>query len=167
MVLLSILENFLCEIKKTLRVYTLNAPSCWQMSKQWLVGHYTHLILCICVWFVNYDSFMLKAPKPSCLFPLLSFDSYFKCTVLNFMNSKNDHWGFCQVVAGLWAAAVIGSWCNFLTVLYIGESSWLSCQVMFFNLDFYLFPSHARGKIWRTLHNASIWVRHLEKVVAS
>ncbi|PKU61714.1 Reticulon-like protein B8 [Dendrobium catenatum] len=25
-----------------------------------------------------------------------------------------------QVVLGLWAAAVIGSWCNFLTVLYIG-----------------------------------------------
>lgn len=28
-----------------------------------------------------------------------------------------------QVIGGLWAAAVIGSWCNFLTVLYIGESN--------------------------------------------
>ncbi|KAF8413444.1 hypothetical protein HHK36_001431 [Tetracentron sinense] len=27
---------------------------------------------------------------------------------------------FIMVVAGLWAVAVIGSWCNFLTVLYIG-----------------------------------------------
>ncbi|KAK4769806.1 hypothetical protein SAY87_030338 [Trapa incisa] len=27
---------------------------------------------------------------------------------------------FLLVVGGLWAAAVIGSWCNFLTVLYIG-----------------------------------------------
>ncbi|CAA7408938.1 unnamed protein product [Spirodela intermedia] len=27
---------------------------------------------------------------------------------------------FIMVVAGLWAAAVIGSWCNFLSVLYIG-----------------------------------------------
>ncbi|EPS73228.1 hypothetical protein M569_01531, partial [Genlisea aurea] len=25
-----------------------------------------------------------------------------------------------QVVAGLWAAAIIGSWCNFLTLIYIG-----------------------------------------------
>ncbi|XP_039130612.1 reticulon-like protein B8 isoform X1 [Dioscorea cayenensis subsp. rotundata] len=30
---------------------------------------------------------------------------------------------FVMVVAGLWAAAVIGSWCNFLTVLYIGYVS--------------------------------------------
>ncbi|KAK6157918.1 hypothetical protein DH2020_012166 [Rehmannia glutinosa] len=27
---------------------------------------------------------------------------------------------FVVVVASLWAAAIIGSWCNFLTVLYIG-----------------------------------------------
>lgn len=27
---------------------------------------------------------------------------------------------FLVVVAGLWAAAIVGSWCNFLTVLYIG-----------------------------------------------
>ncbi|KAL5731647.1 hypothetical protein ACHQM5_004354 [Ranunculus cassubicifolius] len=27
---------------------------------------------------------------------------------------------FVMVVVGLWAAAVIGSWCNFLTVIYIG-----------------------------------------------
>lgn len=26
-----------------------------------------------------------------------------------------------QVVMGLWAGAVVGSWCNFLTVMYIGE----------------------------------------------
>lgn len=26
-----------------------------------------------------------------------------------------------QVVTSLWAAAVVGSWCNFLTVMYIGK----------------------------------------------
>ncbi|XP_035543072.1 reticulon-like protein B8 [Juglans regia] len=25
-----------------------------------------------------------------------------------------------QVIVGLWFAAVVGSWCNFLTVLYVG-----------------------------------------------
>ncbi|CAA3008779.1 reticulon B8 [Olea europaea subsp. europaea] len=31
---------------------------------------------------------------------------------------------FLVVVASLWAAAIIGSWCNFLTVLYVGERSY-------------------------------------------
>lgn len=29
-----------------------------------------------------------------------------------------------QVVASLWAAAIVGCWCNFLTVLYVGEISY-------------------------------------------
>lgn len=40
----------------------------------------------------------------------------------------NFFYGICnqwlkhpQVVLSLWAGAVIGSWCNFLTVMYIGE----------------------------------------------
>ncbi|KAG0473828.1 hypothetical protein HPP92_015685 [Vanilla planifolia] len=32
----------------------------------------------------------------------------------------NDLKIFIMVVLGLWAAAIIGSWCNFLTVLYVG-----------------------------------------------
>ncbi|CAA3004100.1 reticulon B8 [Olea europaea subsp. europaea] len=31
--------------------------------------------------------------------------------------TSQNYW---QVVASLWAAAIIGSWCNFLTVLYVG-----------------------------------------------
>ncbi|KAJ6938849.1 reticulon B8 [Populus alba x Populus x berolinensis] len=27
---------------------------------------------------------------------------------------------FLQAIASLWVAAIIGSWCNFLTVMYIG-----------------------------------------------
>ncbi|KAJ6953016.1 reticulon B8 [Populus alba x Populus x berolinensis] len=27
---------------------------------------------------------------------------------------------FVQAIASLWVAAIIGSWCNFLTVMYIG-----------------------------------------------
>ena len=28
---------------------------------------------------------------------------------------------FLQAIVSLWVAAIIGSWCNFLTVMYIGE----------------------------------------------
>ncbi|MQM20840.1 hypothetical protein Taro_053868 [Colocasia esculenta] len=35
------------------------------------------------------------------------------------------------VVAGLWAAAIIGSWCNFLTVLYIGFVSAHTLPVLY------------------------------------
>ncbi|XP_010036176.2 reticulon-like protein B8 [Eucalyptus grandis] len=34
--------------------------------------------------------------------------------------SRKDLKQFLVVVASLWAAAIIGSWCNFLTVLYVG-----------------------------------------------
>ncbi|KAL3715480.1 hypothetical protein ACJRO7_007244 [Eucalyptus globulus] len=34
--------------------------------------------------------------------------------------SRKDLKQFLAVVASLWAAAIIGSWCNFLTVLYVG-----------------------------------------------
>ncbi|KAI3431966.1 Reticulon-like protein, partial [Psidium guajava] len=34
--------------------------------------------------------------------------------------SSGDLKQFLVVVASLWAAAIIGSWCNFLTVLYVG-----------------------------------------------
>ncbi|ONK74419.1 uncharacterized protein A4U43_C03F6020 [Asparagus officinalis] len=38
---------------------------------------------------------------------------------------------FVMVVAGLWAAAIIGSWCNFLTVLYIGFISAHTLPVLY------------------------------------
>jgi hypothetical protein len=36
---------------------------------------------------------------------------------------------FFQAIAGLWAAAVIGSWCNFLTVIYVGKRPVISILV--------------------------------------
>nr|CAD1841481.1 unnamed protein product [Ananas comosus var. bracteatus] len=38
---------------------------------------------------------------------------------------------FLIAVAGLWAAAIIGSWCNFLTVLYIGFISAHTLPVLY------------------------------------
>ncbi|XP_049931235.1 retrovirus-related Pol polyprotein from transposon RE1 isoform X2 [Nymphaea colorata] len=35
---------------------------------------------------------------------------------------------FLLVAAGLWAAAIIGSWCNFLTVIYLGFVAERECQ---------------------------------------
>ena len=55
---------------------------------------------------------------------------------------KNDHhdWDYCltvlwlsimfyafQVIAGLWVLSIVGSWCNFLTLLYISKYSEVFC----------------------------------------
>lgn len=42
---------------------------------------------------------------------------------------------YMQVVVGLWAASVIGSWCNFLTVLYVGNDF---CFLTMINYTFYV-----------------------------
>lgn len=42
---------------------------------------------------------------------------------------------FIMVFAGLWAAAIIGSWCNFLTVLYIGFISAHTLPVVYEKYD--------------------------------
>lgn len=39
------------------------------------------------------------------------------------MNQKI--WIPFQVAASLWAAAIVGTWCNFLTVIYVGEKFFL------------------------------------------
>lgn len=43
------------------------------------------------------------------------------CSILQHRTINIKFWISSQVVVSLWAAAVIGSWCNILTVIYIGN----------------------------------------------
>jgi hypothetical protein len=42
-----------------------------------------------------------------------------------------SNYGSFQAIVGLWAAAVIGGWCNFLTVIYIGFVSAHTLPVLY------------------------------------
>ncbi|KAI3930252.1 hypothetical protein MKW92_024417 [Papaver armeniacum] len=42
--------------------------------------------------------------------------------------SGHDLKKFLAVIAGLWVLSIVGAWCNFLTLFYIGKSSCITCS---------------------------------------